>query len=113
VKTGAGYDMIRVEDSVSDDNADVLVDFGQGTGSGDGLGLYNSLVVNGAGTAELTHLNGSTDPIVIDNVDVFQDGNLIVEDEATIGTMEVHGGGTANFQASSTIPTLTVDDSGG
>ena len=47
VVTGAGHELVEVEDFDSDDSADVLVDFGSGNGVGNGIGLHNVLNVHG------------------------------------------------------------------
>jgi hypothetical protein len=113
VKTGAGYDIVNVQESDGDDGTDAIVDFGAGTGTGDGLGLHNVLNVHGAGLATIAHVGGGSGTIVIDEVNVYAGASLVIDETSTIGDLEITSGGSATLSADGTfVPTIGIGGGG-
>jgi hypothetical protein len=110
VVTGAGHDVVNIQESDGDDETLALIDFGTGTGSGSGLGLGNILNVHGAGTAIL---GSSSHRVVVDEVNVSNGGNLLVEHASTIGNLQVTFGGAATLEVDGTTVTTFGISSGG
>jgi hypothetical protein len=107
VRTGAGHDVVTVQqDEDADGATTATVDFGAGTGSGSGFGLLNELHVGGAGahlavncTATLAQTGGASHVVVLDDATVGYGGTLIVAEESGLGDVTVNGGATMSVQA--------------
>jgi hypothetical protein len=117
VKTGAGSDVVTLEQNNGDDGAEAIVDFVYA----DELGLGNELDVYSSGTVHLANApDTSPHTVYVDQVNVYgswfsQRGGVIVEDEATIDDLHVHDHGTVTIDAADpvTISTFEVDGSDG
>jgi hypothetical protein len=130
VLTGHGHDIVTLKDD-DDDSTAATIDFGAGTGSGNGLGRGNQLNVWERSTGTLAHLGASTDPIVVDSVNLYTYngvGGTLVEAAANAsvqapltvtsqspltGTMTVNDGGTATFTGDSIPSSVETISLGG
>ncbi len=105
VITGAGNCEVTLASTLT--GASAVVDF-----TGGELGLANKLFVLGLGTATLANAPGSSDMIFVDEVSVTGASNkiasLVVEDESTIGMLEVLSHSTATITADY-VTVSTVD----
>jgi hypothetical protein len=97
IKTGTGSNIVDVWNSAPN------VDFGPGSGSGNGLGLRNILNLHGANGGAVLKPLGGNHVVVVDEVNVFDDASVIVMGTSTIGELRVRTGGVASIEAPLTV----------